>query len=802
MSSNVSFSGLASGLNTTALVQNLLRFNQTRITQLQSVVTTDQSQQSAIQALQTKLQTLETQASQLASSQGSVFDGKTATTSDSTALSASAGTGAQSGVTSLKILSLAQASQVASQGYSDPNSAISQGTFTLQAGSKSATFTIDSTNNTLSGLAQSINSAGIGVTATIVNTGSSDPRTQPYRLLLTSNATGTANAIKITNNLGPDSNGAVQPNFASAVVGPAVTGTNFSGTSSISSNTGTNYTGTSNDTFTFTVLNNGTVGTDDGIQVSYTNSSGTKTGTLTINASDVGTAKSVVDGVQVTFGAGSLKANDQFTVNVFSPTIQAATNSQVQIGSGDGAIIVQNSSNTVSNLIPGVTLSLKSADPNKTVQLNVSNDVDGATKAITDFVNDYNDFMTSYNTQTKYTPGTGTAAGTSGPLNGNTSLITVQSQLAQTILAVAPNLPSQVNRLGAIGISPDSNGLLQIDTTTLNNALSGGISGVSFNDIKNLFSLQGQSSSSGVQFATGSSKTVPTGSTPYTVHVTQAATRASITGSATLGTNTVIDSSNNALTLSLDGKSAITVNLAPGSYSQLGLANEIQTELNAALASSGASVVVTTNNNQLSISSGSYGSASKINSLSGSAIAALGFSGSETSTGTDVQGSFIVNGVTETAKGVGQILTGLTTNTNTADLAVVVTLNPSQIQAGGTDSTLSVTRGIASSLDNALKSLLDPVDGTITMMANQITQSITDAQTEVTNQTNAMNDQQTQLMQQFAALETVLSNLQQTSNLLTSMLSSSSSSSGSSSSSSAATSAANYSNPTSSSSSS
>ena len=254
------------------------------------------------------------------------------------------------------------------------------------------------------------------------------------------------------------------------------------------------------------------------------------------------------------------------------------------------------------------------------------------------------------------------------------------------------------------------------------------------------------------------------------------------------------------MTIGIDGKSPVTVTLAPGTYTQLGLANELQTELNSTLASKGVSVNVATSNNQLTITSSSYGGASKISDLSGSALSTLGLTGNETSAGTDVQGSFIVNGVTEAAKGVGQILTGLTTNSKTADLAVVVTLNPSQIPAGGTDSTLSVTRGIASSLDNTLKGLLDPVDGAMTLIANQITKSISDAQTEVTNQTTALNTQQTALMQQFAALETVMANLQQTSNLLTSVLQGSNSSS-SSSASSAATTAANYSNPTSSSSS-
>ena len=794
MSSNISFSGLASGLNTTALVQNLLRFGQQRINTLQQTVTTDTAQQTAFQTVQTSLQTLETQASQLAQSQGSVFDSKLATSSDSTALTAAAGTGAQTGVTSLKILALAQASQIASQGFSDPNSAITQGSFQIQAGGNSATINIDSTNNTLSGLATAINKAGIGVSATVVNTGSTDPRTQPYRLLLTSNATGTANAIKITNNLGPDTSGAVLPNFSSSVIGPAVTASDFAGTSTVSSS-GT-YTGSANDTYTFKVVNGGTVGADNGITVSYSNSSGSETGTLTLNASDVNTPKSVVDGVQVQFGAGSLTAGDQFSVNVFSPTIQAATNSQVQLGSGTGAIVIQNASNTVTNLIPGVTLNLQSADPNKTIQLNVANDVASATTQITNFVNDYNSFVTNLSTQTAYTPGTGTAAGTAGPLNGNTALVGIQDRLQQIITSVAPSLPSEINRLGALGISPDSNGLLQIDTAKLNSALTGGISGVSFNDVKNLFTLQGQSSSAGVQFATGSSKTNATSTTPYTVHVTQAATQASILAAQPLATSTLIDSTNNSLTVNVNGKGAVSVSIAPGTYSQVSLANEIQSELNAKLSSSGSSVTVSTSNNNLSITSDVYGAASQISGLSGSALSALGYTGSETSTGTDVVGSFVVNGVTETAKGVGQILTGDTANANTSGLVVVVSLTPGQITAGGTDSTLSVTRGLASSLDTALSSLLDPVNGQLTQIGSQITKGITAAQADVTTQQNALNAQQTALLQQFAALETVMANLQQTSSLLSSALATANSSSSSSSSTASAAVSPNFSNTT------
>lgn len=780
MSSNISFSGLASGLNTTALVQNLLRFNQQRISLLNQTVQTDTFQQSSFQGIQTRLQTLMNTANKLAQPQGSVFENKTVTSSNQDLVTAAVGTGAQSGVTNLRIMALAQADQIASQGYVDPNAKITQGTIQIQAGSQSATLTIDSTNNTLSGLASSINNAGIGVTATIVNTGSTDTRTQPYRLLLTSTNTGTANAIKITNSLAASSGSDFRPNFDSTEIGPAVTSSTFTGTSTVTSNAGAGiYTGSSNDTFTFSVVNGGVVGTDNGIQLSYSNSSGSQTGTITVNQTDVDTAMTVVDGVKVQFAAGSLTTGDQFSVNVFSPKVQDATDAQIQLGSGAGAVVVRNSTNTVTNLVPGVSIKLQSADPTKVVQLNVANDTSGAIDQIKNFVNDYNTFATYIDAQTKYTPGSSTTNGSAGPLNGNPSVRGLRGQIEQAILAISPDLPSQINRLGALGIAPDANGQLQIDTAQLNNVLNGNVAGVSFSSVKALFGLQGTSSSVGVQFATATSATKST-STPYIVHVTQAAQQASVTGTNTVASSTVIDGTNNTFVMAVDGKPASTITLAAGTYTAQALASELQTEINAAVQPNGSTVSVSLDTGKLVITSGRFGTASTVSMTSGSALAALGYAGTETSTGIDVAGSYVVNGQTEAATGVGQILTGNSTNSNTSGLTVTVSLTPSQIGVGGTDSNLTVTRGLASTLYEQLNSMLDPVTGQITQIGNQFTKQIQNAQDDVTKQTTAMNLQQAALMRQFASLESVMANLQTQSNMLNAAFGSSSTSSASS----------------------
>jgi flagellar hook-associated protein 2 len=65
----------------------------------------------------------------------------------------------------------------------------------LQAGSNDAvSITLDSSNNTLEGLRDAINDADAGITATIVSDGSDSP----YRLVLTSDSTGTEAAMTVS----------------------------------------------------------------------------------------------------------------------------------------------------------------------------------------------------------------------------------------------------------------------------------------------------------------------------------------------------------------------------------------------------------------------------------------------------------------------------------------------------------------------------------------------------------------------------------------------------------------------------
>ncbi|MBI5626203.1 MAG: flagellar filament capping protein FliD [Nitrosomonadales bacterium] len=146
------------------------------------------------------------------------FNTLKATPSDATVVSASATSIAVAGTYSLDVTSLSQAQKLVATGQTSSTAAISDGvattvTFdfgaisggTLTAGVYSgATFasngsgtksiTIDSSNNSLQGIRDAINSARIGVTATIVNDGTA----APYRLVLASDNNGVSNSLKIT----------------------------------------------------------------------------------------------------------------------------------------------------------------------------------------------------------------------------------------------------------------------------------------------------------------------------------------------------------------------------------------------------------------------------------------------------------------------------------------------------------------------------------------------------------------------------------------------------------------------------
>ncbi|HZU38829.1 MAG TPA: flagellar filament capping protein FliD, partial [Gemmataceae bacterium] len=614
----------------------------------------------------------------------------------------------------------------------------------------------------LQGLANAINNSGAGVAATVVNDGSGST-TQPYRLLLSANQAGADNAITITNSLAADGSAARKPVFDATYINQAVLGTGYTGTSVPTVNAGSGgYTGTSNNTYTFTVVNGGTVGTDNGITLSYADSTGQNTGTITLNSSDVNQLKTVSQGLQVQFGSGTLVAGQTFSVDAFVPVVQAATSASVTLGSGGGALTVQSDSNQLSNLINGVTLNLTAADPSKTLSLTVSSDPSKATTAVQDLVTAYNDVMQTIDNYVSYDPQSGTA----GTLLGNGEILQIQGQVRSIFNNAVKGANPLLSTFSALGITTNQDGTISLDTSKLNSVLSGQVAGVSLADVRNLFTLSGSSDNPAINFVTAGDKTA-TG--PVQVNITQAATQGTMMAANALASSIVIDNSNNTLTMQVDGHTSSTITLASGTYTPTTLTAELQSEINANSELAGRQVSVGLNANRLVVTSSSFGSSSHVGVGTGTALSVLGFAGNEGGSGTDVAGSFIVNGVTETATGDGQFLIGNSGNTHTAGLEVRAAVTAAQL-GSGISGTVTVTRGIGSALDQALNGMLDPITGRFQSIDQNLQQSYDTLQQEVSAQQTAINSHRQQLVAQFTQMESTLAQLQSASSTLSTSL--------------------------------
>lgn len=193
MSSGITFSGLGSGLDTEQIVQQLMSIESRTLARLESRKSSKQQALTIYGDLRSKLSELESLASQMNTIRE--FHKMSATSGDEDIFTVDVESTASAGNHTIKVNTLAQAEMEVSQGYAAITDAVGTGTVSITLGTGDPVeITIDSAHNSLSGLMDAINSSDADVTASIMNDGDAS---NPYRLVVTSNETGTANAIEI-----------------------------------------------------------------------------------------------------------------------------------------------------------------------------------------------------------------------------------------------------------------------------------------------------------------------------------------------------------------------------------------------------------------------------------------------------------------------------------------------------------------------------------------------------------------------------------------------------------------------------
>jgi flagellar hook-associated protein 2 len=343
--------GFGQGINVQQFVQFALANQQANITALQNQQSNLSSQSAELTKISSYLASLDNAVFALKDPLGALSS-QTATSSNSSVVNATASSAATSGSHSVTVSSLATTSSYYTDALLTSSTTISAGSFQVQIGSNlPATVTVDSTNNTLSKLAESINSQDIGVSASVIQDSNG------YRLALVSTTSGAPGDITVSGNT------------TDLKFNKPVTGTN---------------------------------------------------------------ASLVVDGIPIS-----------------------------------------SASNTVNNVINGVTLSLGSPSPTTPITINVNPDTTQVTSAINNLVSSYNAVITEINSQFNVaSDGSG-----GGPLETDNTLRDVQSRLlAGVAYSISGN--SGVVNLASVGVNFNNDGTLSVDSGKLSSALSSNFSAV------------------------------------------------------------------------------------------------------------------------------------------------------------------------------------------------------------------------------------------------------------------------------------------------------------------------------------
>ena len=198
---SITSTGVGSGLDVNTIVTSLMSVEKRPLALLQTQASAIQTKISAFGTLKGQLGSLADVATRLASAAN--WNPLRVDSSDSGAVTATAGSAASAGAHSLEIQQLAQAQVLASGSFGSSASVVGTGTLTLElgttvagvftakSGSTPASITIGPDKQTLAGVRDAINAAKTGVTASIVN------GTGGARLVLRG-ADGAASSIRLT----------------------------------------------------------------------------------------------------------------------------------------------------------------------------------------------------------------------------------------------------------------------------------------------------------------------------------------------------------------------------------------------------------------------------------------------------------------------------------------------------------------------------------------------------------------------------------------------------------------------------
>jgi len=495
-------------------------------------------------------------------------------------------------------------------------------------------------------------------------------------------------------------------------------------------------------TITATLAGGLTTGTVNGNNVS-TGDGSLATVVGNINAAGAGvTATAVQVGLntyrlQLTSNTAGANMGENIDASAFNAnvggflTLTAAADAQVTVGSGPGSYAVTSKTNTVSGLLPGVTVNLKQVNANP-VTVTVTRDDQGVADKVQALIDAANAVQTTVAGLTKYDP----SSNTGSPLTGDATSTQLMGALTSAFIGIVPGANPQSP--GLAGVSIDGTGAFTFDRTKFLAAFDANPQGVTA-----LFAQGGSSDNANVKFTSAGDRAV---AGTYHVVVTQAAAQGSDVG----------------LTGAWPPAPAPTIKVRVGtavvSYAvkDTDTRTDVVNGLNGAFANAGLSLQATDTGSGVQIATNQFGHTASFD-------VDWDGSGFVTHAGQDVQGT--INGVAAT--GSGQQLMAPFNDPTISGLAIRIT-------GGGTGDfgNFTYTPGLAQRVQTAISNATDVVSGYITSSENDYKSRIDFINDQIASMEQHVTAYETMLREQYATLESTISTLKTQSSFISNQINS------------------------------
>jgi flagellar hook-associated protein 2 len=397
-------------------------------------------------------------------------------------------------------------------------------------------------------------------------------------------------------------------------------------------------------------------------------------------------------------------------------TLTQGSDAQLTVGSGAGQYTVQSSSNTIANLLPGLTVTLKQTTPSDVI-VTVDRNAEALADKVAKLVETANQRRTEIDKATAYDAATKKAS----PLTGDSAARRLVSDLTSALINAVPGATPASP--GLAGVSVGKDGKFSFDRTKFIDTFRKDPAGMA-----KVFAQSATATNGALSLVAAGDRTI---AGTYAVSITTAAEQATLVSSGLPAVGTTIRAKIGTIEASYTVQTGDTLATTAAG-------------LNAALAAKNLAVSSAVDGANLRVTAAAYGAGTTLS---------VAWDGTNFVSDAGVNVAGTIGG--KAAIGTGQLLSVAITDLTLGGLSIQYTGT-----ATGAVGSLTYTPGVAQRVSSAAFKATDSISGYLTSAENARKTQRDLINKQVDAMEARLRTYEARLRRQFATLETALANLQ------------------------------------------